>query len=53
MQWQEEKNKCTFLEIGNNVLTEINGDYIKEKYNIEEGLEFENKLHEERIKYIK
>lgn len=50
---EEEKKKCTFLEIGNKVLNEINGDYIKEKYNIENGREFGNKLHEERVEYIK
>ena len=50
---KEEKKQCTFLEIGNKVLTEIDGDYIKQKYNIENGIEFGNKLHEERIRYIK
>lgn len=49
----EEKQKCTFLEIGNKILTEINGEYIKKKYNIENGKEFGDKLHEERVKYIK
>lgn len=50
---KEEKKQCTFLEIGNKVLTEIDGDYIKQKYNIENGIEFGNKLHKERIRYIK
>ena len=49
----EEKEKCTFLEIGNKLLSEIDGKYIKEKYNIEGGIQFGNRLHEERIKYIK
>ena len=49
----EEKEKCTFLEIGNKLLSEIDGKYIKEKYNIESGLEFGNRLHEERVKFIK
>ena len=48
----EEKKQCTFLEIGNKVLSEINGDYIKEKYNIQNGIEFGNRLHEERVKYL-
>ena len=48
----EEKKQCTFLEIGNKVLSEINGDYIKEKYNIKNGIEFGNRLHEERVKYL-
>ena len=49
----EEKEKCTFLEIGNKLLSEIDGNYIKEKYNIENGVEFGNKLHEERVRFIK
>lgn len=50
---EEEKKQCTFLEIGNRLLSEIDGEYIKEKYNIENGIEFGNKLHEERVKLIK
>ena len=50
---EEEKKQCTFLELGNKMLSEINGEYIKEKYNIENGIEFGNILHEERIKWIK
>ena len=50
---EEEKKGCTFLEIGNKVLTEINGKYIKNKYNIKNGIEFGNILHEERVRYIK
>lgn len=49
----EEKKQCTFLEIGNRLLSEVDGEYIKEKYNIENGIEFGNKLHEERVKLIK
>ena len=50
---EEEKTECTFLNIGEKLLSEINGDYIKEKYNIKDGIELGNKLHEERIKFIK
>ena len=50
---QEEKKECTFLEIGNKILNDINGDYIKKKYNIKNGIEFGQKLHQERINYIK
>ena len=49
----EDKKQCTFLDIGNKLLTEINGEYIKEKYNIENGIEFGNRLHEERINNLK
>ena len=50
---KEEKEKCTFLELGNKLLSKIDGKYVKEKYNIESGIEFGNRLHEERIKFIK
>lgn len=50
---KEEKEKCTFLELGNKLLSEIDGKYVKEKYNIESGIEFGNRLHQERVKYIK
>lgn len=49
----EEKERCTFLDLGNKLLTEIDGKYIKEKYNIENGIQFGNKLHEERVKRMK
>jgi len=50
---EDEIKQCTFLEIGNKILSEVNGDYIKQKYNIENGMEFGRKLHEERVRYIK
>lgn len=49
----KEKKQCTFLEIGNKLLSEIDGNYIKEKYNIESGVNFGSKLHEERVKFIR
>lgn len=50
---EEEKKQCSFLEIGNKILYEIDGEYIKQKYNIQNGREFGNKLHEERVRYLK
>jgi len=50
---EEEKRKCTFLKLGNKLLSEIDGKYIKEKYNIESGIELGNRLHEERVKWMK
>ena len=50
---EEESKQCTFLGIGKEVLNKIDGDYIKRKYNIKEGIEFGNKLHQERVEYIK
>lgn len=34
-------------------LNEIDGSYIKEKYGIDEGIKFGQKLHEERIMWMK
>ena len=42
-----------FLDIGKRCLKEINGDYIKNKYNIKEGIEFYNILRQERITWMK
>ena len=50
---EEEKKQCTFLELGKKLLSQIDGKYIKAKYNIENGIEFGNKLHEERVSYLK
>lgn len=50
---EEEKKQCSFLKLGNKLLSEINGEYIKQKYNIQNGREFGNKLHEERVRYLK
>lgn len=42
-----------FTDIGNKMMQEINGDFIKEKYKISEGEALGKKLHEERIEWIK
>lgn len=47
-----DEGNINFEEIGTELLNKINGKYIKEKYNIEDGIAFREKLHEERIKYI-
>lgn len=49
----EEETQCTFVDIGKKLLTEIDGEYIKQKYNIKEGIELGRKIHEERVKRIK
>ena len=33
--------------------SKINGEYIQKKYGLKPGIQFGNKLHEERIKYRK
>ena len=42
-----------FADIGKKCLEEVNGDFIKEKYNIKEGIEFYKILRQERIEWIK
>ncbi|MGN1271396.1 MAG: hypothetical protein ACI4UX_05490 [Clostridia bacterium] len=50
---KEEKEKCTFEEIGQELLTKIDGEYINKKYNNIQGKKFGEKLHQERIKWMK
>lgn len=49
----EEEKQCTFVNIGKKLLTQIDGKYIKENYNIKEGIELGKKIHEERVKRIR
>ena len=42
-----------FEKIGKECLKEINGEYIKKRYKIENGIQFRKKLHEERVKWMK
>ena len=46
-------NDIKFIGIGKEMLQQINGDYIKKKYDIEPGLKFKEILRKERIKWIK
>lgn len=48
-----KEEKIKFEEIGKECLSVINGEYVKEKYNIEEGKELANRLHNERCKWLK
>lgn len=47
------KKDINFENIGKKCLNEINGEYIQNKYGLHSGIEFGNKLHEERIKWMK
>ena len=47
------KEKIEFANLGEEIMTEINGDLIKEKFKIEEGQKLKQKLHEQRIELIK
>ncbi len=50
---EEKRKKCTFEQIGQELLTKINGEYIKEKYKNIQGQEFGEKLHQERVRWMK
>ena len=48
-----DNGSIDFENIGRECFKAINGKYIKEKYNLNEGIEFGNRLHQERIEWIK
>lgn len=43
----------SFEKIGKECISKIDGNYIKEKYGTKEGIEFKEKLHEERVNWMK
>lgn len=45
--------EVNFDKIGKEMLNNITGDYIKEKYKIEDGIQIKSRLREERINYLK
>lgn len=49
---KENMEDINFETVGKQCLTEINGEHIKNKYNLEPGIQFGNKLHEERVKWM-
>ena len=49
----DDHNEDTVKEKVLEYLKEINGEYIKNRYKIENGIQFRNKLHEERVKWMK
>ena len=49
---EENMEDINFETVGKQCLTEINGEHIKNKYNLEPGIQFGNKLHEERVKWM-
>ncbi len=50
---KNSKQGKDFAYLKNEILDKINGEYIKEKYGIKEGIQLKEKLREERIKKIK
>ena len=49
----DNKDAVDFKKIGKQCLEEIDGQYLKQKYGIIEGIEFGNRLHQERVKWMK
>jgi len=48
-----DEEKIEFNKIGKECIEQINGQYIKEKYNMQEGIHFATKLHQERVNWMK
>lgn len=42
-----------FETIGQECISKINGEYIKEKYGLQEGIKFKEKLHSERVNWMR
>lgn len=49
---EKQLHEIHFAEIGKQVLTKIDGEFIHKKYPNITGENFANKLHEERVKYL-
>ena len=49
----DNKDAIDFAKIGKKCLKEIDGQYIKQKYRIKEGIELGKILHEERVIWMK
>lgn len=49
----QQLENITFEKLGNKCLSEINGDFIKQKYPNAKGDDFGKRLHEERVKWMK
>ena len=50
---QEQLESISFDKIGRNCMKEINGKFIRTKYPTVQGEEFGNRLHEERVRWLK
>jgi len=48
-----DEGSIEFAKIGKQCLNEINGEYIARKYNIKPGIAFGEKLHQERVNWMK
>lgn len=50
---KDQKEKIEFAKIGKEMLKKIDGEYIKNKYHLSPGLILKDKMHQERIEWIK
>ncbi len=50
---QEQLESITFAKVGKSCIEEINGEFIQKKYPTVQGEEFGNRLHEERVRWLK
>ena len=42
-----------FILIGKNLMNNITGEMVMDKYNMKPGIKLKQKLHEERVNYLK
>lgn len=47
------KDRILFADLGEKLMNEINGDFIKEKFGLDEGVKLKQKLHEQRVSWLK
>ncbi len=50
---EKTKENLEFVHIAKQCITQINGEYLKQKYNIKDGVEFGKRLHQERVSWMK
>ena len=52
-RYGEFPDDIIFDVLGKKCMKEINGSYIINKYNLKDGMQIKQKLHEERINWLK
>lgn len=48
-----QKEKIEFAKLGEKIINNVNGDSVKEKFGIEDGIKLKQKIHEQRVDLIK
>ena len=46
-------DKVQFANLGKNILKEVNGETVMKKYNIQSNKKLKDRIHQERIAYLK